>query len=286
MNRIPVGQKDPDIERGFRMHSPAKLRRRALATIAAAALAAPGLLMLTAPTASASVPSSAAFKSSEPFGTWNNGAFDVYNNEWNTSEAGPQTIWAFNYHHWGVESTQSASTSVKTYPSVQRNYPNRPYSTFSMLRSTFAEQMPSSGDFIAEAAYDLWLNNYSIEVMMWFDNHRQVPAGNVIARHIRRAEFLRVEERQRLLQLQAGRRERAVRHRAPVQRASLAGEPRAAQFVGHADPGQLRLGDLQHARPADGLHADQVHAAVQAALDTCFAEHWRGSARAPIVDVW
>jgi hypothetical protein len=181
MNRIPVGQKDPDIERGFRMHSPAKLRRRALATIAAAALAAPGLLMLTAPTASASVPSSAAFKSSEPFGTWNNGAFDVYNNEWNTSEAGPQTIWAFNYHHWGVESTQSASTSVKTYPSVQRNYPNRPYSTFSMLRSTFAEQMPSSGDFIAEAAYDLWLNNYSIEVMMWFDNHRQVPAGNVIA---------------------------------------------------------------------------------------------------------
>lgn len=163
------------------MHSPAKLRRRALATIATAALALPGLLILTAPMASASVPSGAAFRSSEPFGTWNNGAFDVYNNEWNTSEAGPQTIWAFSYHNWGVESTQSASTSVKTYPSVQRNYPNRPYSTFSMLRSTFAEQMPSSGDFIAEAAYDLWLNNYSIEVMMWFDNHRQVPAGNVIA---------------------------------------------------------------------------------------------------------
>jgi len=181
MNRIPAGQKDPDIERGFRMHSPAKLRRRTLATMAAAALALPGLLLLTAPMASASVPSGAAFKSSEPFGTWNNGAFDVYNNEWNTSEAGPQTIWAFSYHHWGVESTQSATTSVKTYPSVQRNYPHRPYNTFGMLRSTFAEHMPSSGNFIAEAAYDLWLNNNDIEVMVWVDNHRQVPAGSVIA---------------------------------------------------------------------------------------------------------
>ena len=108
------------------MHSFVKLRRRGLATVAAVALAAPGLLALTAPTASASIPSGTAFKSSEPFGTWNNGAFDVYNNEWNTSEAGPQTIWAYSYHHWGVESTQSASTSVKTYPSVQRNYPNGP----------------------------------------------------------------------------------------------------------------------------------------------------------------
>ena len=163
------------------MHSFVKLRRRGLATVAAVALAAPGLLALTAPSASASIPSGTAFKSSEPFAAWNNRAFDVFNNEWNTSEAGPQTIWAYSYHHWGVESTQSASTSVKTYPSVQRNYPHRPYSTFSMLRSTFAEKMPSSGNFIAEAAYDLWLNNYSIEVMMWFDNHRQVPAGNVIA---------------------------------------------------------------------------------------------------------
>jgi hypothetical protein len=181
MNRIPAGQKDPDIERGFRMHFPAKLRRRGLATVAAVALAAPGLLALTAPTASASIPPNATFKSSEPFGTWNNGAFDVYNNEWNTSEAGPQTIWAFSYHHWGVESTQSATTSVKTYPSVQRNYPSRPYSTFGMLRSTFAERMPSSRNFIGEAAYDLWLNNFSIEVMVWVDNHGQVPSGKIIA---------------------------------------------------------------------------------------------------------
>jgi hypothetical protein len=163
------------------MRSFVTLRRRGLATLATVALAAPGLLALTALPASAAIPPNPVWKSSDPFGTWDNGAFDVYNNEWNKSEAGPQTIWANSYHHWGVESTQSASTSVKTYPSVQRNYPNRPYNTFSMLRSTFAEKMPSSGNYIAEAAYDLWLNNYSIEVMVWVDNHRQRPAGDVIA---------------------------------------------------------------------------------------------------------
>ncbi len=96
------------------MHFFVKLRRRGLATVAAMALATPVLLALTATTASASIPSGTAFKSSDPFATWNNRAFDVFNNEWNTSEAGPQTIWAYSYHHWGVESTQSASTSVKT----------------------------------------------------------------------------------------------------------------------------------------------------------------------------
>jgi hypothetical protein len=42
--------------------------------------------------------------------------------------------------------------------------------------------MPSVSNFDAEAAYDIWLNNYKIEVMVWVDNHHQRPAGNVIAR--------------------------------------------------------------------------------------------------------
>ena len=163
------------------MRSFVTLRRRGLATLATRGPGRPRPARPDRPPGLGRHSPQPAWQSSAPFGTWNNGAFDVYNNEWNTSEAGPQTIWANSFHHWGVESTQSASTSVKTYPSVQRNYPNRPYSTFGMLRSTFAEQMPSSGNYIAEAAYDLWLNNYSIEVMVWVDNHRQVPAGSVIA---------------------------------------------------------------------------------------------------------
>jgi hypothetical protein len=137
---------------------------------------------LPATAAHASVPASPSWKSSAPFGTWDNGGFDVYNNEWNTSVAGPQTIWADSYKHWGVESTQAPTTSVKTYPSVQRNYSNRGYGTFGSIRSTYAESMPSATNYDAEAAYDIWLNNYKIEVMIWVDNHGQRPAGSVVAK--------------------------------------------------------------------------------------------------------
>jgi hypothetical protein len=164
------------------MHS-LKLLRRWLAVFAAGALAGPGLVVfaaLPAP-AQAAIPPNPAWESTAPFGTWQNGRFDVYNNEWNTSEAGPQTIWANSYHDWGVESTQADTTSVKTYPSVQENYNNPAYTSLRSLRSTFTQSMPAAANFDAEAAYDLWLNNYQFEVMMWVDNHGQTPAGSVIA---------------------------------------------------------------------------------------------------------
>jgi hypothetical protein len=166
------------------MGSSSRPRRRWLALPVAIAVA--GLELVTcalpATAAHASVPPNPAWKSSAPFGEWNNGGFDVYNNEWNTSEAGPQTIWADSFKHWGVESNQAPTTSVKTYPSVQRNYDNRGYGTFGSIRSTYAESMPSAGNYDAEAAYDMWLNNYKIEVMIWVDNHGQRPAGSVVAR--------------------------------------------------------------------------------------------------------
>ncbi len=40
--------------------------------------------------------------------------------------------------------------------------------------------MPSRQDnYIAKAAYDIWLNNWRTEVMIWVDNHRQVPIGQL-----------------------------------------------------------------------------------------------------------
>lgn len=157
--------------------------RRWPAILVAAALAGSGAIAVaTLPAAHASIPQNVAWKSSAPFGLWHNGGFNVFNNEWNTSEAGPQTIWAHSFHNWGVESRQASTTSVKVYPSVQKNYRNRPYTSLKSLTSTFTESMPpASSNFIAEAAYDIWLNNFNIEVMMWVDNHRQVPAGHVIA---------------------------------------------------------------------------------------------------------
>jgi len=159
---------------------PAKPRRR-LAVIAAVVVSGPGLALWAALPAQASIPAHPVWESSAPFGTWDTGKFDLYNNEWNTAEAGPQTIWGDSFHHWGVESTQADTTSVKTYPSVQENYNHPPISKLQTLFSNFAEKMPSVSNFDAEAAYDLWLNNNDIEIMVWVDNHGQRPSGNVIA---------------------------------------------------------------------------------------------------------
>ncbi|HXL16075.1 MAG TPA: hypothetical protein VN961_00990, partial [Streptosporangiaceae bacterium] len=76
--------------------------RRALVVLMAAAT-----VFLVAGPAFAAVPTNAKWRSSDPFGAWNNGGYILYNNEWNSS-AGPQTIWADSFHHWGAESTQAA----------------------------------------------------------------------------------------------------------------------------------------------------------------------------------
>jgi hypothetical protein len=129
----------------------------------------------------ATVPAHATWKSSAKLGRWYDGAFFVFNNEWNSGQAGPQSIWADSYHQWGVVSKQPDSASVKTYPSVQLNYPNPPLSAISSLRSSFDESMPPAGaNYEAEAAYDIWLDNYQKEVMVWVDNHDQTPAGGVV----------------------------------------------------------------------------------------------------------
>jgi hypothetical protein len=137
----------------------------------------------TAPAVSAAQrkPSHPKWESNNPFGSWSNGGFIVYNNEWNTSAAGPQTIWADSYHHWGVTTDQAQTTAVKTYPCVQKDYKNIPYTRLTYLRSAFTQSMPSTPNLDAEAAYDVWLNNYKIEVMMWVDNVNQTPAGPVFA---------------------------------------------------------------------------------------------------------
>lgn len=126
-------------------------------------------------------PDGSAWSSSATFGAWDNGGFDVYNNEWNTAQAGPQLVWADSYHHWGVQSVQPGSTSVKTYPSVQQNYSNPALRAVKSLTSSFAQAMPPPNlSYDAEAAYDLWLDNYKIEVMVWVANHGQTPLGGVI----------------------------------------------------------------------------------------------------------
>lgn len=139
------------------------------------------------------VPRHAVWESSAKFGIWRDGAFDVFNNEWNAAEAGPQTVWADSFHSWGVVSTQADTTGVKTYPSVQENFRHTRLTSLRRLTSSFAESMPpAAGAYKAEAAYDLWLNGYQNEVMVWVDNHGQQPEGIVSSEAVLSGQHFRV----------------------------------------------------------------------------------------------
>ena len=123
------------------------------------------------------------FHSCDAHGQKELGPFIVQNNAW-SGDHGPQCITASSYHRWHVVSTQPGTTSVKTYPSVTSGYYRDgeiPYRSLTALRSVYNESMPARNrNYIAEAAYDIWLNNWNIEVMAWTDNHGQVPAGNPV----------------------------------------------------------------------------------------------------------
>jgi hypothetical protein len=153
------------------------MRRVLLAMVTAIAV----FMIAPAFAAFAAIPDAPKWKSSHPHGGWHNAGFVLNNNEWNGS-AGPQTIWADSFHHWGAESTQpKANKVVQTYPCVQKNFSNAPVRSFRLIRTGFTESMPGDESGLgAEAANDVWLSNHTIEVMIWVDNHGQYPMGTVI----------------------------------------------------------------------------------------------------------
>ncbi len=135
--------------------------------------------------AGAATASAPAWSASAAAASWQSGDYLVNNNRW-SDDAGPQSIWAGSYRNWGVVSRQGPTTDVKVYPNVELPYYNTAATIPSMqnlayLRSGFRQSMPPAQDnYIAEAAYDIWLNNWNTELMMWVDNHGQVPAGKVV----------------------------------------------------------------------------------------------------------
>lgn len=129
---------------------------------------------------------SPAFTTSDPDGGWSSGGYYVHNNMWNADEAGPETLHACAYNNWYVDSTQSASTSVKTYPNVHKDINDMngaPFNDYSVIRSTFAGRGPGTG--IYDVAYDLWLNGVGdgdgvTELMVWTENRKQQPSGDKV----------------------------------------------------------------------------------------------------------
>ncbi len=95
----------------------------------------------------------------------------VSNDAWNGS-AGPQTLNVCNQSSWYAVSNQTDNGgAVETYPDTEydvggRNNPSTtPISGWNSITSTFSEAYPSAGGW--DAAYDLWLNNWSTEIMIW-----------------------------------------------------------------------------------------------------------------------
>jgi hypothetical protein len=96
----------------------------------------------------------------------------VNNDAWNGS-AGPQSIDVCNQSSWYAVSNQpNVGGAVETYPDSEYDVGGRsnpsttPISGWQSISSTFSEAFPS-GAGAWDAAYDLWLNNWSTEIMIW-----------------------------------------------------------------------------------------------------------------------
>jgi len=129
-----------------------------------------------------------SFVTSDQYGMWNLAPYFVYNNMWGISGYSvTQTLYACSYSDWYVVAdmnNDSGDGHVKTYPNAHRDFDNEPaISSLQSVTSTFAETSPGTG--IYEDAYDIWLNGIatsgSTEVMIWTENHGQVPSGSQVA---------------------------------------------------------------------------------------------------------
>jgi hypothetical protein len=110
---------------------------------------------------------------------------NVIQNIWNPIGGITQTMTVYNPGNWSVTANMpAANKAVVSYPDVQQIYtttsnePN-PLSGYSSITSSYTESSPANGDY--EAAYDIWANSGSQEIMIWVENHGQTPAGSVVA---------------------------------------------------------------------------------------------------------
>jgi tight adherence protein B len=146
--------------------------------VAAIAGLGPVSLAALAGTAHAGVPAGVPFKSQKPAGTWPDHGYLISNNMTAAAAPGSQTVWAFSYRNWGVESSQPATAGVKTHPSVGRQFPGHPrYSKLRFLRSDFSESVVPAPGLRAAAEYRIWLNNRTVEVTIQVDNRGLAPEG-------------------------------------------------------------------------------------------------------------
>jgi hypothetical protein len=141
----------------------------------------------TAPAGNTGSCSRPSFTTSANFGSENLGSYTVANNMWNVGGGGiTQTLSACSASSWFVNATvANDGGGVKTYPNSHYTLNNSPQvSSLNSVTSTFAQSSPNAGTF--EDAYDIWLNGLAgsggaDEVMIWTENHGQIPGGSPMA---------------------------------------------------------------------------------------------------------
>jgi hypothetical protein len=105
--------------------------------------------------------------------TSSNGTGTYVNNDvWSPVSGWSEVLTAANPGSWSVVANMPAgNNSVVSYPDVQELYNNVPLSSYTSLTSSFTETMNPHSGTLSEAAFDLWLNNWNDEVMIWNDNY-------------------------------------------------------------------------------------------------------------------
>lgn len=130
------------------------------------------------PSGSTAVTSSACtnptWNSSDPQATdpiGNDGIWWIDNDAWSGSH-GPQTLYVCSPSSWYAISNQTNNGGqVETYPDSEydvggRSTPStKTIAQYTSITSTFSESFPAAGSW--DAAYDLWLNNWNTEIMIW-----------------------------------------------------------------------------------------------------------------------
>ena len=113
--------------------------------------------------------------SNEKLGSYNfDTTVQVNNNMWNAA-AGPQTITAYDWNRWFVMSDQPGTgdnDGVKTYPDTQMHV-GISMADVPNINTSWKVATPSAGGVGTgkgkqwNAAYDIWLNGFKSEIMVW-----------------------------------------------------------------------------------------------------------------------
>lgn len=107
---------------------------------------------------------------------------------WNPSSAlNKQVTEVWSPSRWRTTiNADAGNTAVNSYPDVSNlvTLPDGnpvPFSRYASIDSSWSVDMHATSQTNAQAAYDIWLNNYNLELMIWVDTHGQnlgrLPAG-------------------------------------------------------------------------------------------------------------